>query len=137
MIPQSSRILCGMSSVLVVLAVKALIALHRVASHLIWSFKEWLILDFLQNLVYWFSKHRVNHLSIGRPQLPSKVSPRPVIVVSVRPKIPPLLRDNLSLPLSLLLVFLDPHILINLVHKLTYIACRFPSQRLPQTMLGR
>ena len=137
MIPKSSRILCGMSSVLVVLAVKALITLHKVASHLIWSFKEWLILDFLQNLVHWFSEHRVNHLSIGRPQLPSKVSPRPVIVVSVRPEIPPLLRDNLSLPLPLLLVFLDPLILINPIHKLTYIGCRFPSQRLPQTMLGR
>ena len=131
MIPQSSRILCSMSSVLAVLVVKALITLHRVASHLIWSFKEWLILDFLQNLVYWFSEHRVNHLSIGRPQLPSKVSPRPVIFVSVRPEIPPLLRDNLSLPLPLLLVLLNLFILINSVYELTQTDDKFVSQRFP------
>ena len=40
MIPQSSTILCGVSLVLVVLAIKALIASHGVSSHLIWPFKE-------------------------------------------------------------------------------------------------
>ena len=47
MIPRSSTILCGVSLVLVVLAIKALIASHGVSSHLIWPFKEWLILDLL------------------------------------------------------------------------------------------
>ena len=52
MIPQSSTILCGVSSILVVLEMKALIAPHGVSSHLIWLFKERLILDLFQNLVY-------------------------------------------------------------------------------------
>ena len=126
-----------MPSVLVVLAIKTLIALQGVTSHLIWPFKKWLVFYFLQDLVFWFSEHRVNHLSSGRPRFPSKVSLRPVIIVSVRPEIPSLLRDNLSLPLPLLLVFIDPLILINSVHELTYIVSWFPNQRLPQTMLDR
>ena len=116
---------------------KALITLHGVTSHLIWPLKEWLVLNFLQDSVYSFSEHRVNHLSSGRPQLPSKVSPRPVIVVAIRPEIPPLLRDNLSLPLRFLLVFLDLLILISSVHELMYTASKFPNQKLPQTMLGK
>ena len=64
-IPQSSTILYGVPSVLVVLAMKALIALHGITFHLTWSFKEWLVLGFLQDLVYWFSKHLVNNLSNG------------------------------------------------------------------------
>ena len=116
---------------------KALIALFGVISHLIWPLKEWLVLNFLQDLVYWFSEHRVNHLSSGRPRLPSKVSPGPVIVVAIRLEIPYLLRDNLSLPLALLLVFLDPLILINSIYELMYTTSRFPSQKLPQTILGR
>ena len=87
--------------------------------------------------MYWFLEQRVNHLSSGRPRLPNNVSPRPVIVVSIQPEIPHLLRDNLNLPLPFLLVFLNPLILINLVHELMYIVNRFPSQRLLQTMLGR
>ena len=116
---------------------KVLIAPHGVSSHLTWPLKEWLILNLLQNLVHWFSEHRVNHLSIGGPRLPSIIFPRPIIVVPIRPEVPHLLRDNLSLPLSLLLVFLDLLILINLVHELAYTDSRFPSQTLPQTILDR
>ena len=127
MTPQSSTIFCGVPLVLVVLAMKALVVLHRISSHLIWPFKEWFVLDFFQDLVYWFSEHRVNHLSSGRSQLPSKISLGLVIIVSVRLEIPHLLRDNLSLPLPLLLVFLDLFILINSVHELTYTISRFPN----------
>ena len=116
-----------MPSVLVVLAMKALIALHGITFHLIWSFKEWLVLDFLQDLVYWFSEHLVNNLSNGRPRLLSKISLGPLIIVSVRLEIPPLLRNNLSLPFPLLLVFLNLLTLINSVHELTYTVSRFPS----------
>ena len=118
-----------MPSVLVVLAVKALIAFRGVATHVIWPFKEQLVLDLLQNLMYWFSEHRINHLSISGPRLPSIVSPGLIIVVSVQPEIPPLLKDNLSLPLPLplLLVFLDLIILINSVHKLAYTDSRYAS----------
>ena len=98
MIPQISTILNSVSLVLVVLAIKALITPHRVSCHLIWPFKEQLILDFLQNLVHWFSEHCINRLSIGRPWLPNKVSPRSVVIVPIRPEIPPLWWITLALP---------------------------------------
>ena len=108
MIPQSSAVLSGMSLFLMVLAMKVLIASHGVSSHLVWPFKVRLILDLLQDLMYWFSEHHVNHLSSYRPRLPNKISSGSIIVVSIWPKVPSLLRDNLSLPFPLLLVFLDP-----------------------------
>ena len=98
MIPQISTILHSVSLVLVVLAIKALITPHRVSCHLIWPFKEQLILDLLQNLVHWFSEHRINHVSISRPWLPNKVSPRSVVIVPIRPEIPPLWWITLALP---------------------------------------
>ena len=87
--------------------------------------------------MYWLSEYRANHLSSGRPRLPNKVSSGLVIFVSVRPKIPHILRDNLSLPFPLLLVLLDPLILVNSIHELTYTVNRFLDQKYPQTMLGR
>ena len=131
MVPQISTIFCSMSLVLVILAIKVLIALHGVSCHLIWPFKEWFILNILQNLMHWFPEHRVNCLSIGRPWLPSKVPSRSIVVVSVRPEIPHLLRDNLSFPFPLLLVFLNPFILVNLIHELTHTGDRFTSQGFP------
>ena len=110
---------------------KDLVTLHWVSSHLIWPFKVWLILDLLRDLVYWFSKHYINHLRSRRPRLPSKIPSGFVIVVSVQPEVPSLLRDNLSLSLPLLLVFLDPLVLINSVHELAYTGSELPSQRLP------
>ena len=135
MTPQSSTIFCGVPSVFMILAIKALVALYGVSSHFIWPFEEWLVLNFLQDLVYQLSKHRVNHLSNGKPRMPSKVSSGPVTIVFVQPEIHPLLKDNLSIPFPLLLI--DPLILINSVHELTYIVYGFPSQRFPQAMLGR
>ena len=87
--------------------------------------------------MYWLSKHHVNHLRSHRPRLPNKIPSGSVIVVAVRPEILPLLNDNLTFPLAMLLVLLDPLILINSVHELMYTVSRFPSQGLPQTMLGR
>ena len=131
MIPQISTVLINVSLVLVELAIKALIAPHGVSGHLIWPFEEQLILDLLQNLVHRLSKHHINHLSIGRPWLPSKVSLRSVLIISIRPEILPLLRDNLNFPFPLLLVFLNPFILINLVHELVHTSDRLSCQRLP------
>ena len=51
-VPKVPTIFCTMSMILVVLTIQALIALHGVSSHLIWPLEEWLILDFLQNLMY-------------------------------------------------------------------------------------
>ena len=67
MILQISIVLYGVPLVLVVLAIKALIAPHGVSCHLIWPFEERLILNLLLNLVHWFLEHSINRLSIGRP----------------------------------------------------------------------
>ena len=45
-------ILYGMSVVLVVLAIKVLIALRGLSGHLIQPPKVWLVLDFLQHLMH-------------------------------------------------------------------------------------
>ena len=131
MVPQIFTILRSVSLVLMVLAIKALVTPHGVSNHHVWVFEERLILNLLQNLMHRFSENRINHLSISRPWLPSKVSLRPVVViVPVRPKIPHLLRDNLSFSFPLLLVFLNPLVLINLVHELVHTGDRLASQRL-------
>ena len=125
MIPQISTVLCGVPLVLVVLAIKTLIALQGVSCHRVWPFEERLILNLLQNLKYRFSEHRINHLGTGRPRLPNKVLSRSVVIVSVRLKISTLLRDNLSLSFPLLLVFLNPLILVNPVHELAQAGDKF------------
>ena len=136
MVPQGSTVFDSVSSFLVVLAM-TLVVPHGVLSHLVWPFEVWLILDFLQDLMYWFSEHRINHLRSRRPRLPRKIPLGSVIVVAVRLEIPYLLKDNLTLPLALLLVLLNPLILVYPIHELAYIGSRFSSQRLPQAMLDR
>ena len=78
-----------------------------------------------------FSEHGVYHLWGCKSRLSGEISPRLVIIVAFLLEIPPLLRDNLALPLILQLVFLNPFILINLIHELMYTGDRFPHQRLP------
>ena len=137
MVPQCSAVLGGMFPFLVVLAVKALVAPQRVSTHSAWPSKIWLAFYLLQNLMYWFAEYSIDCLRSCKPRLPSKIPPRSVIVVTIRPKIPPLLRDNLTFSLALLLVLLNPFVLINPIHELAYTGERFPNQRLPQSMLGR
>ena len=136
MIPQVLIVFGGVPLVLVVVAIKALIAPHRISCHLIWPFEEWLILNLFQHLVHWFSEHNINCLRVGSSRLPSKVSSWSVIIVSARPEIPLLLRDNLSLTFTLLLVFINSFILVKLIHELTYTGDRFTGQGFPQTMLS-
>ena len=131
MIPQVPIVFGGVSLVLVVVAIKALIAPHRISCHLIWPFEEWLILNLFQHLVHWFSEHNINSLRVGSSRLPSKVSLWSVIIVSVRPEISPLLKDNLSLTFPLLLVFLNPFIFVNPIHELTQTSDKFTSQGFP------
>ena len=68
----------------------------------------------------WFLEHSVKHLRSRGSRLSSKISLGSVIVVSIRPEIEihHLLRDNLTLPLALLLVFLNLLIFINTIYKL-------------------
>ena len=58
-------ILYGMSVVLVVLAIKVLIALRGLSGHLIRPPKVWLVLDFLQHLMHWFSEYNTDSLCVG------------------------------------------------------------------------
>ena len=101
------------------------------------TFEVWLVLDLLQDLMYWFLEHRVNHLRSRRPKLPRKIPSGPIIIVFVRPKIPHVLRDNLNLSFPLLLVFLDPLVFVNTIHKPTHTPYQLLGQGLSQIVLGR
>ena len=125
-----------MPSFLVILGMKTLVAPHMASSYLVWPFEVWLILNLLQDLMYWLSEHCINHPRSRRPRLPNKIPSGLVIIVSVRPEIPHVLRDNLSLSPPLLLVFLDLFIFINTVHKPTHTPYQLLDQRLSQIMLG-
>ena len=133
MVPQSSIVLSGMPPLLVV-AIEALVVPQRISSHFVWPFEIWLILDLLQNLMHWFSEHSVNHPRSRRPRLSSKIPSGSIIVVFVRSEIPHLLRDNLNLPLALLLIFLDPLVLVNAIHKPTNPPHRLLGQGFSQIM---
>ena len=51
-VPKVPTVLRGMSVVLVILAIKVLIALRGLSHHLIRPPKVWLVLDFLQHLMH-------------------------------------------------------------------------------------
>ena len=116
---------------------KSLVALRGVSPHLVRSFKVWLVFYLLQDLMHWLSEYYVNRLRSCRPKLVSEIPPGSVMVVLVRPEIPPLLGDNLTLSFALLLILLDSLILINLLHKLAHTGSRLPNQGLPQSVLSR
>ena len=80
---QRLAIFSGVPSLLVVLAMKTLVALRGVSSHLVQPLKVWLALNFLQDLVYWLSEHSTNYLSSSRPRITRKVSLRSVVIVPV------------------------------------------------------
>jgi len=67
MILQIPAVLGGVSLVLVVVAIKALIAPHGVPYHLIWPSEEWLIFNLFKNLMHQFLEYSIDHLSISRP----------------------------------------------------------------------
>ena len=115
-IPEIPAILRGMSVVLVVLAIKVLVSLCGLFRHLIRPSKVWFDLDFFQHLMHCFSEYSPDVPRTGRLRLPRKVFPRTTIGISVRPEIPPLLRDNLLLFLALHLVFHYSLILIDPIH---------------------
>ena len=114
-----------------VLIVKALIILHGVFTHLIWSFEVWLILYFLKNLMHRLPEHSANYMGSSRYCMPSEISPESIVIIPLRPEIPSALGNHFGLNLSLLLVLLDSLILINTIHKLVYTPSQISSQRLP------
>ena len=83
MTPQCPTIFSGVPPFLVVLAVKTLVALRGVSSHLVRPLKVRLILNFLLDLVYWLSEHSTDYLSSGRSRMPCKVSPSSVVIVPI------------------------------------------------------
>ena len=86
--------------------------------------------------MYWFSEYNINSLCVGCLGLPYEISPRAVVVIPVRPKIPHLLRDNLLFSSILQLVFLHSFILIDLIHQLVHTGGELASQRLSQAVIG-
>ena len=102
--------------IVMIVVVKILVASRRLSYYLVGPFKKWFILNLLQYLLHRLPKHGINRLGVGRIRLPNIVFPRSVIVVLVRPEIPPLLRDYLSLSFSLQFVFFYSSVLINSIH---------------------
>ena len=68
-------VLRGMPVVLVVLAIKVLIAPRGLSPHLIRLLKVWLVLDFFQHPMYWFSEYNIDSLCVGYFGLPYEISP--------------------------------------------------------------
>ena len=116
MIPQISAILGSVPMILMIMAIKVLVMLHRISCHLIHPPEERLVFNLLQDLLYWLSKYSINRLGVGRPRLSNKVSPRSVVLDLIRPEILHLLRDHLRLSFPLQLVFLYSPVLINSIH---------------------
>ena len=81
--------------------------------------------------MHWFSEYDTDSLCISCLWLPCEISHRVIAIISVRLKIPPLLRDNFLFPLALQLVFLYSFILIDSIHQLAHIGGKPVSQRLP------
>ena len=78
-----------------------------------------------------FSKYSVNHVGIGRSYRSDIVFPRSNVIESVQTEIPYLLRENHRFTFSLLLIFLNPLVFINLIHKLAHTSNKFANQRFP------
>ena len=135
-VPEVPTVLRGMSVVLVILAIKVLIALRGFFRHLIRPPKVWFVFDFFQHLIHWFSEYSADSLCVSCLRLPCEISLQAIAVISVRPEIPFLLRDKILFSLALQLVFLYPFILIDSIHQLAHTSGRLTSQRLPQAVLG-
>ena len=77
--------------------------------------------------MHWLLEYSLDIMHIGCLQLPYEISPRVIVGISVRPEIPPLLRDNILFSLALQLVFLYSLILIDSIHQLAHIGGRLAS----------
>ena len=146
MTPQLSTIFCSVPSLLVVLAMKALVTPCGVSPILFGHLKYSLLAIFFK---IWCMGSRNTMLTTRvavdldcpakslRAITPySNNRPRRDFAVSIRPKIPSILWDHLSFPFPLLLVFPNLLILVNAVHELMHIPNRLPCQRFSQIMLG-
>ena len=87
-----------------ILTIEILVSLFRISHHLIGPFEEGLVFNLFQDLMHGLSEYSSDYLIITRYLLLSIIPSQPVIIVSVRPKFSPFLRDKLSFPFSLLLL---------------------------------
>ena len=103
-----------------ILTIEISVSLFRVSHHLIGPFEEGLIFNLFQDLVHRLSEYSSDYLAVIGYLLLSRIPSRPVIIIPVRPKFSPFLRDKLSFPFSLLLLLLliifNPFILIHSIH---------------------
>ena len=120
-----------MSLVLMVLAIEARVSPRRVPDHLVPPFEEWFVFYLLKNSVHRFSKYSTNHLGIGRSYWSDIIFSRSNGIKLIRLEIPLLLRDNLHFTFSLLLIFFNPLVFINPIHKLAHTGNRFANQGFP------
>ena len=75
--------------------------------------------------MHWISEHNIDCQHVGRSGLPCKVSPRSVVVIkSVQPEVPSLLKDNLCFTFTQLLVLFNSFILVDPVHELAQVGDR-------------
>lgn len=131
MILQNPTLLSGVPFIPVVNAIKILISSRRIAPHLAWPPKVWLILYPLQNLMHRLLKRHI-YLpcpSIGflNPQIPFGSQSKTSLSRLLR-----IWHCGRCLPFILLPVIFQPFILLNTLHKLSYIFRRFYHQRLWQ-----
>ena len=122
--------------ILMVMAIQTRVAFSRLSRHLVRPFEEWLVLYLLQNLLNRLPKYCINNLGVRRARLPNKVPPWSVIIITIRPEIPHLLRDYLGLSFPLKLIFLYPFVLLYSVHQLAHTADRFTRQGFPQVVIS-
>ena len=102
-----------------ILTIEISVSLFRVSHHLVGPFEEGLIFNLFQDLVHRLSEYSSDHLAVTGYLLLSIIPSRPVIIIPVRPKFSPFLRDKFSFPFSLLLLLLiifNPFILIHSIH---------------------
>ena len=108
-----------MTMVSMILTIETSVSLFRVSHHLVGPFEEGLIFNLFQDLVHRLSEYSSDHLAVTGYLLLSIIPYRPVIIILVRPKFSPFLRDKFSFPFSLLLLLLiifNPFILIHSIH---------------------
>src|SRR6266568_1824230 len=116
--------------VLMVMAIQTRVAFCRLSRHPVRPFEKWLVLYLLQNLLNRFPKYRINNLGVRRGRLANKVPPWSVVIITIRPEIPPLLRDHLGLSFPLKLILLYPFVLFYSVHQLAHTGDRFTPSRI-------
>ena len=107
-----------MTMVSMILTIEISVSLFRVSHHLIGPFKEGFIFNLFQDLVHRLSEYSSDYLAVTGYLLLSIIPSRLVIIIPVRPKFSPFLRDKFSFPFSLLLLLIifNPFILIHSIH---------------------